>query len=82
MYCSHLLSSIFISSSILFASIMEIQGDCDKIPLTLEQLAELFGLCCSVLVFIVLLGMDTMKERKKRAHWDPDNALVLTGLTI
>lgn len=61
---------------------MTVEGERKETPLTLDQFAELLGLFIGVLVFISLLGVDTFKARKKRAHWVPGHALVLSALTI
>jgi hypothetical protein len=58
------------------------QGEIQEADLTLDGFTQLAGLSTVVLVFIGLLGWDTLKALKKRAHWIPGDWLVLSALTI
>lgn len=61
---------------------MEFQGEIKEEPLTPDEFFQLLVLFAGVLAFIVLLGRDTWKAIKKRAHWIPADWLVLSALTI
>lgn len=49
---------------------------------TLNEYAVLTGLLVAAIVFITLIGLDTLKALKKGLYWIPADALVLTALTI
>jgi len=59
---------------------MNVRGK--ELPFTPDQFAQLLGLFGGVLAFISFLGVDIARARKKRAHWFPGHALVLSALTI
>ena len=61
---------------------MTVQGELKSAPLSLGEFAELLGVLVGVIVFIYLIGADTLKALKKRAYWIPGDALVLSALTI
>ncbi|KAH9305012.1 hypothetical protein KI387_009416, partial [Taxus chinensis] len=47
-----------------------------------QKLAKLVGLSAGLIVLIVLSFLDAKKALKKREHWVPGKALVLSALTI
>lgn len=49
---------------------------------TVDIILDIAGLLAGMVVFISLLGVDTLKALRRRAHWIPGDALVLSALTI
>lgn len=61
---------------------MSAQGELKSTPLSLGEFAQVSGVLAGVIVFIYLIGADTLKALKKRAFWIPGDALVVSALTI